>query len=253
MNKFIVLKKIKPKNPVFITGLPGIGLIGKLTVEHLIKELKAVKFAEFYSSDFPPQVIIENNTHIDLMKHEYHYIKEKNLEVIFITGDYQALSVAGNYDVAEEILSFVKKHKVKQILTLGGLGTGASKENPTVYGAYTDQKMRNKLKRFGVVFTKKTGGIVGAAGLLLGLGKFHKMSGVCMMGETHGQFIDATCAKKMVKIVAKYLGIKKVNTRSLDKKAKQIKEAIGNLQQMQAEQQKQFTKSQREDTMHYIR
>ena len=103
------------------------------------------------------------------------------------------------------------------------------------------------------VFTKKTGGIVGAAGLLLGLGKAYKMTGACLMGETQGQFIDANCAKKMTKIVAKYLGVKKINTKALDKKAREIQGVIENLQKMQADQQKQVVKSQREDTMHYIR
>ena len=36
------------KNVVFIEGLPGIGLIGKLAAEHLIQELDAKKFAELY-------------------------------------------------------------------------------------------------------------------------------------------------------------------------------------------------------------
>jgi len=252
MNKFVVLKKIKPKKPILITGLPGIGLIGKLCVENLIKQLKAQKFAEFYSSDFPPQVVLEKNTEIRLMKNEYYYVKNKKSEIIFITGDTQALSVLGNYEIADEILKFVKKHKVKTIITLGGLGVGISKKNPTIYGAFTDEKLRNKFKRLGVSFVKKTGGIVGAAGLLLGLGTFHKMSGICLMGETHGQFIDANTAKKMTKILSKYLDIK-INTKDLDKKAKEIQKVIDNMQKIQAEQQKQVVKSQQADTMHYIR
>ncbi len=37
------------RDPVFIEGLPGIGLVGKLAADHLIQELGAVKFAELYS------------------------------------------------------------------------------------------------------------------------------------------------------------------------------------------------------------
>jgi len=57
---FVSIKKIKkmPKltNPILIEGLPGIGNVGKLAVEHLIDTIKAKKFAEIYSKDFPPQV-----------------------------------------------------------------------------------------------------------------------------------------------------------------------------------------------------
>ena len=50
-------KKPKLKNPILIEGLPGIGNVGKLAVEHLIDKTNAVKFAEIYSKDFPPQVL----------------------------------------------------------------------------------------------------------------------------------------------------------------------------------------------------
>ena len=44
--------------PIFIEGLPGIGHVGKLVAEHLIKELGAEKIAEITSIYFPPQVIL---------------------------------------------------------------------------------------------------------------------------------------------------------------------------------------------------
>ena len=40
-------KKPRLKDPIFIEGLPGIGNVGKLAVEHLIEITKAIKFAEF--------------------------------------------------------------------------------------------------------------------------------------------------------------------------------------------------------------
>jgi len=51
-----VAKIPKLKNPILIEGLPGIGNVGKLAVEHLIDSIGATKFAEIYSKDFPPQV-----------------------------------------------------------------------------------------------------------------------------------------------------------------------------------------------------
>ena len=38
-------KGIKPKKPILVVGLPGIGNVGKLVAEHLIRELKAEGFA----------------------------------------------------------------------------------------------------------------------------------------------------------------------------------------------------------------
>ncbi len=35
------IKKVDLKNPILIEGLPGLGLVGKITIRYLIKRLKA--------------------------------------------------------------------------------------------------------------------------------------------------------------------------------------------------------------------
>ena len=44
------------------------------------------------------------------------------------------------------------------------------------------------MKKYGAIFKKNEpgGGIVGASGLLLGLGKLRGFQGACLMGETPG-------------------------------------------------------------------
>jgi len=98
----------KLKNPIFIEGLPGIGNVGKLAVEHLIDSIKACKFAEVYSKDFPPQVFINPNGTIELVKNEFYYWKAKKKDqrdLVLLTGDYQGLSSHGQYELVEKILN----------------------------------------------------------------------------------------------------------------------------------------------------
>ena len=63
-----ITKKPKLENPLFIEGLPGIGNVGKLAVEHLVDSVKASKFAELYCKDFPPQVFINSDGTTELVK-----------------------------------------------------------------------------------------------------------------------------------------------------------------------------------------
>ena len=70
-------KKPKLNKPLLIEGLPGIGNVGKLAVEHLIDSIKAVKFAEIHSKDFPPQVFINTDGTIKLVNNEFFYWKAK--------------------------------------------------------------------------------------------------------------------------------------------------------------------------------
>jgi len=45
--------KIDAEASILIEGLPGLGMVGKIAVKYLIKQLKAKKFAELYSPHFP--------------------------------------------------------------------------------------------------------------------------------------------------------------------------------------------------------
>ena len=55
------LAKVEAKNPVLIEGLPGLGLVGKIAMRYLIKQLKAQKFAYLYSPHFPYFVLVSKN------------------------------------------------------------------------------------------------------------------------------------------------------------------------------------------------
>jgi proteasome assembly chaperone (PAC2) family protein len=45
-------EKPKLKNPVLIEGLPGIGFVANVATLHLIRELKATRFAEIHCAAF---------------------------------------------------------------------------------------------------------------------------------------------------------------------------------------------------------
>ncbi len=112
-------KRPKLKNPVFVEGLPGFGQVGRLAAEHLIKELKAVKFAELISPSFPPEVFISKDGLIHLIKNEFYYYKKGGKELIILLGDSQATDVRGQYELSEAILEVVAKYKVETMFTLG--------------------------------------------------------------------------------------------------------------------------------------
>ncbi len=58
----------KLKNPYLVCGLPGSGYVGKMAIDYLIEELKGIQFANIFSSSFPPQVSVQADGTIDLMK-----------------------------------------------------------------------------------------------------------------------------------------------------------------------------------------
>jgi uncharacterized protein len=232
-----VEKKPKLKNPIFIEGLPGIGNVGKLAVEHLIETMRAKKFAELYSKDFPPQVFINPDGTIKLVNNEFFYWKAKTKnqrDIVFLTGDYQGLSSQGQYELAEAILDIIQSLGVKQMFTLGGYGLGREIKEPKVLFATTDAALVKTMKTYGAVFKKNEpgGGIIGASGLLLGLGKLRGLAGTCFMGETPGYLVDPKSAKAVLKVLMKAVNID-VDLSRLEEKAKEIEYIAQQLNEME--------------------
>jgi hypothetical protein len=236
----IVIKFIeKPKldKPIFIEGLPGVGNVGKLAAEHLIDEIDAVKFADIYSKHFPPQVLVNEDGTVRLVNNELFYKraeKKEQSDLIIVVGDYQGLTPEGQYELADVMLGIAKDYGTKMIYTLGGYAVGKLTEKPKVYGAATRTELVEDMKKIGITFSKTdpSGGIVGASGLLLGLGKLQGMDAVCLMGETSGYFVDPKSAEAVLRVLTKALSIE-IDFAELEAKAKQIDQITSKIRELE--------------------
>src|SRR5688500_16750850 len=65
-------------SPYLICGFPGTGLVGKLAVDYLIKELGAIHMADLFSSYFSPQVVIQADRTTSKVKNSLYYVKNNN-------------------------------------------------------------------------------------------------------------------------------------------------------------------------------
>ena len=105
-------------------------------------------------------------------------------------------------------------------------------ENPTVFGAATNEANAELLKEAGVELRSNDGGIVGASGLFLGLGLRRGIHGSCLMGETPGYFIDAESAEALLIKLSQLLNFE-INTEKLDERAEETRQMIAKAQQME--------------------
>ena len=71
------IKKVDLKDPILIEGLPGLGLVGKITIRYLIKRLEAKKFAYLYSPHFPYYVLVNKKGSVRLLRGTFYYWKNK--------------------------------------------------------------------------------------------------------------------------------------------------------------------------------
>ncbi len=227
------LEKPELKEPIFIEGLPGVGNVGKLAAEHMIEQLDAIQFAEIYSIYLPPQVLVNDDGLARLVNNKLYYKKDVGVDsrdLIILTGDYQGMTPQGQYQMTDKLLSIAKDMDANVIVSLGGYGQGQMVDKPRVLGAATNQKIVEIAKEYGTVFDEDhpSAGIVGASGLLLGLGQsVYDIDGICLMGETSGYFVDPTAAREVLEILTSYIGIEDMSYEELDDKAEEV-EALTN-------------------------
>ncbi len=221
----VEIKKLKLHNGVLICGLPGIGMIGNIVGRHLRDNLKATKVADLYSFHFPHQVFMGKKGGMRLIRNKFYSVKGKKHDILILLGDVQAITSVGQYQVAHAILEYAKKIGVKTIITIGGYSTGKLSDERHIFGTVSHKSMIETFKPMGVVFGQARGSIVGAAGLLPALGKLYGLKGICIMGETHGGYVDATAAKNIVQLLSKYLQLK-VDIKKLVEKAQESEKIL---------------------------
>ncbi len=243
-------KEVKLNEPVLLEGLPGVGNVGKLVAEHIIHELKAEKILELYSWHFPPQVLVESDGTVRLSKNELYACHAKKHDLLILTGDQQSVTNEGHYLLAETLLDIAERYGVSRIYTLGGYGIGQLVEKQKVLGAVNTAALVEEMKQYGVEFREEEpgGSIVGASGLLLGLGKLREIPAVCLLGLTSGYLVDPKSAQAVLEILVRALHLE-IDMQALKDRAEEMEKVVERLKEMEQAQMPRV----REEELGYIR
>jgi len=196
------IAKIEPENPILIEGLPGLGLVGKIALRYLIKQLKAQKFAYLYSPHFPYFVLVSKKGTVRLLRGSIYYWKNKEgkNDLLLFTGDSQSQTIEGQYEIADRMLDFSQKYHVKTIVTIGGYRVETN-DKPKVFVAATSPEILAEATKGGAVVSDSGSPIVGTAGLILGLARFKKIDALCLLGETRGYLPDPMAARSVLEVL----------------------------------------------------
>ncbi|MCK9313889.1 MAG: proteasome assembly chaperone family protein [Methanocorpusculum sp.] len=199
-------------SPVLIAGLPGVGHVGKLVADHLVRVLSAVKVAEVTSILFPPQMYLSEDAVLRLPRNELFFAPESanNPAVLLLAGDCQSTTPDGHYLLADAYIRIFEQLGVKRIYTLGGYGVGRLVDNPRVLAALSSSALKDEVLGAGAILDKDepVGGIIGLAGLLITLGRLAGMEGIVLLGETSGYLVDPVSSTSVLNVLEKLTGIK---------------------------------------------
>ena len=234
-----ILKPLKPGELTLVVGLPGIAYIGKLSVDYLIQQLKAEMIGEVYSKHFPPYVIVKEDGLVELLRNELHLFKTENGQsIVFLSGNAQAFSPEGQYEVSKMVLDWAIENGAKKIYSVAALVTERQFDVPDVFVTATSAATIEEVKTRGA--KPLDHGIIGGEnGLIMGLARKENLEGACLLAETHGYqaptgeyVIDPRAAKAALNVLTKILGIK-VDMEPMEKQAIEMDEAFAKMAEIE--------------------
>tara|TARA_Y100000310_G_scaffold313860_1_gene362688 strand:- start:8606 stop:9334 length:729 start_codon:yes stop_codon:yes gene_type:complete len=217
----------KPTGVTIIEGFPGLGLIGTITTEYLIKNLKAKSIGYIRMDDIAPIAAIHSGTVIQPL--EVYYVKKKNLIILHSLFDPSGIE----WKVADALSQFYKELKAKEIISIEGIMSGQRNKKVKAYYFSSKSSQAKKLKSSGAEELKE-GILMGITAALLLENQGMNNSGVFV--ETHSKLPDSRASAKIIEVLDGYLGLG-IDSAPLEKAAadfeKKLKDYMGNLQKTQ--------------------
>lgn len=249
MIETIYLEEPKLNNVIMVEGLPGIGNIGRIAAGYLVEKLNAKIFAELYSSDFFPSVILQKDGVARLLRIEFYYYNGKKNDLIIVVGDTQASTPQGYYELSNAILDVAKKFNVNLIITLGGLAREEFSGKPRVVGAVNNEKLIDRFKNYEIIFDGNlVGSIVGVSGLLVGIAQIRGIDAISILAETTGFPIviaDPIGAEALLRVLMKILDIE-IDLSEIEKEARELEKKIKKTEDIQKKMIKEILSAQEE-------
>jgi uncharacterized protein (TIGR00162 family) len=217
-------KRIRPNKPMLICGLPDNGFVAKIAVDHLIRELNAIRVADVYSPSLPPQVVIRDGGLMELIGHQLYYAKN---DMLLYTGDSQPLDGEGAYKLSQFLVKLAGKYNVKEIIILAAMIKGVIVEEPQVFVSATSKELVEEYLLLGAKRTN-SGGITWMHGLILGEAAKAGLRATCLSSETKGDVPDPHAAQVAIQILGKRLKIS-LDLSKFGEQRKAIEETIKRL------------------------
>ncbi|MCS6769655.1 MAG: PAC2 family protein [Candidatus Caldarchaeum sp.] len=198
-------EKLKLSDGILVEGLPGIGLVAKVSVAYVLRNLQAVRVCRFFSPFFPAIGYISEGKLV--FSFADIYLVNQQPPLLLLYGNAQPSTSYGQYDLCQKIITVAKNMGCETILTIGGYGKERVSEKREIYCSSTDADLLEKWLKV-VEGVKYTGQIVGAAGLLTVLAAEAGLKNFSMLVETAEMAPDFFAARRAVEALVKLLSLK---------------------------------------------
>ncbi len=212
------------ESPYIVEGLPGVGLVGKIAVDHLVETLEMEHVASCYCEGLPRVATYQNGSYE--ARPPVRIYGDQNRELLALQSDVP-VSPQNAAQFAGCVTGWFDSHGITPIC-LSGLP--AEKDGvPEMYGIATGDD--SALDSHGIDPPTESGMIRGPTGALLAEAEKQDLDGVGLVVESNQQFPDPEAARVLlVDAIEPITGIA-VDTETLVDQAEEIADAREKLAQ----------------------
>jgi len=202
-----ISERPKLNDPILIEGLPGIGFVANIAALHLIKELKAKRFVQIFSSSFQDFAVTTGNGSALSPTNELYYAKREDggRDLIIWYGNTQALTTVGQYELVDKALDLAQEFSSRFVISIGGFKKDEAQPVPGIYSTATDLETMQEALDLGTKVM--VGHVFGIAGLSIGLARIRDMKGFSLLVDTPGMNPDVNAARYALTTLGKYLNL----------------------------------------------
>ena len=134
-----------PEHVALLEAVPGVGNVGKLVVDALVRKHPSTLVARLIHPDMPPHSTLDEDGLLvppSMLVHRVMLPDGRN--VVTVGGDLQPMTAGGQHEVADAILGLAAAASTPQLLVLAGLA--ADVEDKAVHVICADDEVRGNLE-----------------------------------------------------------------------------------------------------------
>ncbi len=207
---------IKTENPVVVIGLPDVGLVGVILVNHMIQSMN-MREVGYIESDFFPPIIVLHKGEV----HRPFRIYQKDDLLVFVSEI--AIPPVSIYEVSREVCSWIKGKQASLVLPIGGtpVPNRMMIDKPKVFAIPVGEKARKIVEEHKIEVFEE-GMVVGPYARIIADCEMQKLPCLVLLSQSYPNYPDPGAAAATAEVLDKVVKVG-IDVSPLEEQAEEIR------------------------------
>ena len=209
--------EIKGKGRTLITGFHGIGLVGFIAVDYMVRKLKAERVGWAFTRDMPSVVFASPGD----LEMPVDFYRKGNIMFMKVNAIMERDVIN---EFLESVMAKLKKKGIKEIVVIGGLAV----REKGVFGV-ANERGKELMKKLKLKEIRTDVTVFGPMASMLMYAQGEKIPAVCVLPNARTNLPDPEAASRAIKKIADAYGFR-ISVKDLEKEAKRIEARVKELE-----------------------